>query len=63
MIKKIWNFVKDNMKRNFKIEEYVERLSAVMIGAVTFFAFSIGGWEIGVPMLIVGLIDPRWFKD
>lgn len=63
MIKKIWNYVKDSMKRNFKIEEYVERLQALLIGAVTLFAFALGGWEIGIPMLIVGLVDPRWFKD
>ena len=51
------------IKRNFKMGEWVERMSAIMMGAVTMLSFAIMGWQIGTIMLIVALIDPRWFDE
>lgn len=63
MIKKAFSFVKDSLKRNFKISEYFEHVQRLLMGAVTLIAFTIGGWELGTVMLLVSLIDPRWFDE
>ena len=51
------------IKRNFKMGEWVERITAVMMGAVTLLSFGIMGWEFGLIMLLIALIDPRWFDE
>jgi hypothetical protein len=63
MIKKVINYIKDSLKRNFKISEYFEHVQRLLMGAVTFLAFMLGGWELGCCMLLVSLIDPRWFDE
>lgn len=63
MIKKAINYIKDSLKRNFKISEYFEHVQRLVMGAVTLVAFTLGGWELGCCMLLVSLIDPRWFDE
>jgi hypothetical protein len=63
MIAKVYNYVKSSLKKNFKIGQYFERLQTLLMGAVTLFAFAVGGWQIGSVMLLVSLIDPCWFDD
>jgi hypothetical protein len=43
--------------------EWVERMTAVLMGAVSLLCFSMLGWEYGVVILAVALIDPRWFDE
>jgi hypothetical protein len=51
------------IKRNFKMGEWVERMTAVLMGAVSLLCFSMLGWEYGVVILAIALIDPRWFDE
>ncbi len=51
------------VKRNFKMGEFVERFTAVIMGAVTFLSFAVMGWQYGLIMLLVAIIDPRWFDE
>ena len=53
MIAKIYNYIKSSLKKNFKMGQYFERLQTLLMGAVTLFAFAVGGWQIGSVMLLV----------
>lgn len=62
-VRKLIAYFYSTVKRNFLLQEWMERLQAIFMGIVAGIALNVDQPLLTVLVLLAALVDPKWFKE
>jgi hypothetical protein len=63
MLGQAFNYIKQSLKKNFTLQDWIERIQAIFMGVVLTIVLGWGEYAVASALLFVALIDPKWFED
>jgi hypothetical protein len=62
-VRKLIAYFYATVKRNFLLQDWMERLQAIFMGLVAGITLNIGEPVLTGLVLLAALVDPKWFKE
>lgn len=62
-VRKLIAYFYATIKRNFFLQDWMERLQAIFMGVVAGITINVGEPTLTCFILLAALVDPKWFKD
>ena len=62
-VRKLIAYFYATVKRNFLLQDWMERLQAIVMGLVAGITLNIGEPVLTGLVLLAALVDPKWFKE